>query len=102
MKYVIEVAPYTRTGLEWEWDSDWYALILVREGDDGVHIRGDRVGLTGLAKILLTLAQENVPDGVHVHLDPGDHLAAGSVPIVLERWSKDRAARLSDTSPPDS
>ncbi|HEX2058446.1 MAG TPA: hypothetical protein VHI71_08760 [Actinomycetota bacterium] len=86
MRYVIEVPPYSRQdGLEWEWDSEAY--LLVRASGSEIHVRGDSVGLRNLAEVLLTLAQEGVPDGVHVHLDTYTSLTEGSSELLLERSS---------------
>jgi hypothetical protein len=43
--------------------------VVVRHGGSGVEILADRAGLRDLARWCLALADEQVPDGAHVHLD---------------------------------
>jgi hypothetical protein len=45
--------------------------VLVRHGESGVEILADPAGMRDLARWRLALADEEAPDGTHVHLDPG-------------------------------
>ena len=58
-------------------DSSWKLVPIV--------VRGNVAGLRSLARHLLTLAQEDVPSGSHVHLDDIGGLEPGSIELVLER-----------------
>ncbi|WP_432856745.1 Imm32 family immunity protein [Amycolatopsis sp. CA-161197] len=49
-----------------------------------VLVRGNPAGLRSLARHLLTLAQESVPAGSHLHLTGGSELD-GDADLVVER-----------------
>jgi hypothetical protein len=66
-----------------EWEPDYRLSVTVDDGE--VRIRANRDGLVSLAKHLLTLAQDGVPSGSHVHYDPGGSLEDDSTPLVVER-----------------
>jgi hypothetical protein len=53
--------------------------------DGDVLLRANPAGLVSLAKQLLTLAQQGVPAGSHIHYDAGEELEDDSVPLILER-----------------
>jgi hypothetical protein len=60
--------------------------VLVRHCESGIEILGDPAGLRDLARWCLVLADEQAPDGTHVHLDPGtEPLATASMPVVISR-----------------
>jgi len=60
--------------------------VLVRHGQAGVEILADPAGLRDLARWCLVLADEQAPDGSHVHLDPGtEPLATTSIPLLISR-----------------
>ena len=63
--------------------------IAVKVGDDGrVAVVANRAGLWGLARDLLTLAQEDVPDGRDIYLmskGQGPALVEGSHSLQLVR-----------------
>lgn len=65
------------------WDED--ARIEVRNLGGEVVIEANAAGLRTLASHLLTLAQDGVPDGSHLHLEDSNGLEDGSVGLVLER-----------------
>ncbi len=50
-----------------------------------VVIKANRAGLISLANHLLTLAQENVPAGNHLHFDDSNALEQGSCSLIVER-----------------
>ena len=83
MKYIIEVNNYENCiELSYEHDS----IIRCQHTEYGeTVIRANRNGLITLAKILLTLAQENVPAGSHVHLDEDNFLEDDSSELVCVR-----------------
>jgi hypothetical protein len=65
--------------------------VLVRYGESGVEILADPAGLRDLARWCLALAGEQVPDGAHVHLDPGTSpLTMSAAPLLISR--EDRIA----------
>ncbi|MFE7245673.1 hypothetical protein [Streptomyces sp. NPDC057580] len=65
------------------WDEN--ARIEVRDLGGEVVIEANAAGLRTLAGHLLTLAQDGVPDGSHLHLEDNNGLEDGSVGLVLER-----------------
>ena len=70
-------------GLVFTWDAD--ARIEVRDLGGEVVIEANAAGLKTLARHLLVLAGDGVPDGAHLHLKDGNGLEEGSVGLVLER-----------------
>ena len=84
MKYTIEVNDYDHC-IEIDYEPD--AIIQSRHSEYGeTVIHANRNGLIALAKTLLTLAQENVPSGAHVHMDAFNFLEEGSQELILVRW----------------
>ncbi|MFC7668620.1 hypothetical protein ACFQT0_15530 [Hymenobacter humi] len=69
------------TGIRYLW-SDGFE-IKVEVVDNEVVITGNQAGLKSLATHLLTLAQDNVPSGCHVHYDEHNSLEAGSKDLIL-------------------
>ncbi|MFI6941942.1 hypothetical protein ACIBI4_21945 [Streptomyces sp. NPDC050418] len=65
------------------WDED--ARIEVRNLGSTVVVEANAAGLRTLAGHLLTLANDGVPDGSHLHLEDGNGLVEGSAELVLER-----------------
>ncbi|MFF0426860.1 hypothetical protein ACFYUJ_20910 [Streptomyces sp. NPDC004520] len=70
-------------GLVFTWDAD--ARIEVRDLGGEVVIEANAAGLRTLARHLLVLAGDGVPDGAHLHLEDSNGLEDGSVSLVLER-----------------
>ena len=84
MKYTIEVCDYDHC-IELDYEPD--AIIESKHSEYGeTVIRANRNGLITLAKALLTLAQENVPSGAHIHLDEFNFLEEDSSELILVRW----------------
>ena len=84
MKYILEVFDYDHR-IQLDFDPD--AVIESSHSEYGeTVIKANREGLISLAKILLTLAQENVPSGAHVHMDAFNFLEEGSQELILVRW----------------
>ena len=84
MKYTIEVCDYDHC-IELAYEAD--AIIESGQSEYGeTLLRDNKAGLITLAKTLLTLAQENVPSGTHVHMDEYNFLEDGSQELILVRW----------------
>ncbi len=84
MEMKISVPQYSKdTGVSFEWESNFE--IHTEAKDSCINIRANKEGLISLAKILLTLAGDEVPVGEHVHLDGYNSLEEGSVELILER-----------------
>lgn len=84
MKTEINVPLYTRsTGIRLEWD-DGFEISVRTSGHETV-IAGNPAGLRSLARLLLTLAQDDVPAHHHIHLDENNALEDGSPTLIFER-----------------
>lgn len=60
--------------------------IQVSLSSDGVEIHADAKGLRDLARWCLALADDEAPDGSHIHMDPGMYLLTpDSEALVLAR-----------------
>jgi hypothetical protein len=70
------------TGLSYSWEDGFE--IAVGSTPTEVIISANPAGLISLARHLLTLAQEPVPDGSHLHLTAGQELTS-TVDLILER-----------------
>jgi hypothetical protein len=70
-------------GLLLSWQSGAQVRINIVDGE--VILRANRSGFFSMAAHMLTLAQEGVPQGEHLHLDDSNGLEEGSCPVVIER-----------------
>jgi len=85
MDRTISVGTYSReNGLTLAWTSGF--VLKVTAGADGeVLIQANREGLISLAQHALTLAEDGVPPGAHLHLSGYDALEPESSDLILER-----------------
>jgi hypothetical protein len=68
MKIIITVPDYSpEEGVGYTWDENSRVECLIE--DKYVLINANKQGLESLANCLLSLAQETVPTGNHIHLD---------------------------------
>ncbi len=75
MRVEIDVPDYyPERGLHMAWEDGF--VISVEVANDTVLLSANQPGLVSLARLLLTLADEQVPVGSHWHLDApaNDHL----------------------------
>ena len=79
----IDVPAYDEHGLRFEWEPAYFIKCTVDNGS--VYLEANRDGLVSLARHLLMLAQENVPDREHFHLDQFNSLEDGSAELVVIR-----------------
>ena len=82
MNWDLDTEPYDSRGIRLRWDPD--AEIEFKGGPVG-NLRCNRAGLVTFARHLLTLAQDGVPPGSHLHLDSSNGLVDGSSEIIVER-----------------
>lgn len=80
----INVPSYSPAGVPLEWDKDFEIAVAVLE-DGVIRIVANRAGLRSLARMLLTLSEDVVPSGTHVHLDEYNSLEQGSAELIVER-----------------
>jgi hypothetical protein len=87
MDRVIDV-PECRDGeaLRFVWDDDFEIELTVSLTE--VVIKANRAGLTSLARHLLTLAQQGVRSGSHIHLTADQEIESQN-DLILERVEKD-------------
>lgn len=83
MKTEIDIPKYVpEKGLILNWENDFSIKVF---GGNEIIIKANRAGLTSLTRHLLTLAQEGVPNGCHIHLDEYNSLEEKSVGLIVER-----------------
>jgi hypothetical protein len=68
--------------MSWEHDFTIQARL---EGTQTIVIQANTAGLISLARQLLTLAQDGVPPGYHIHYDQSNALEDGSCEVILEK-----------------
>lgn len=84
MEMRIDIPTYKpENGLSITWQ-DGFEIIVSYEAGTTV-IRANKAGLISLATQFLTLAQDNVPAGTHIHYDDTNSLEAGSIELIVER-----------------
>lgn len=84
MKVEIELEDYKKeNGLQLKWENGF--CIEVKADGGEVLVSANRAGLISLANHLLTLAQEGVPEGSHIHLDEYNSLEENSAELVIEK-----------------
>jgi hypothetical protein len=84
MKITIEVPDYNPSqGIKSTWEPGFE--IEVKHENGQTILLANKNGLTSLAIQLLTLAQDEVPAGVHLHLDEHNSLEEGSVELVIAK-----------------
>ena len=89
MKKEIEIIPYdANTGIQLSWEKNF--TIEVKNTSNEVIISANNEGLLSLARHLLTLAQNEVPVGTHIHLDEYNSLEEGSIDLIIEKQGENK------------
>lgn len=84
MKQEVEIIQYdANKGIQFNWEENF--VIEVKKEDSEIIISANNEGLISLARYLLTLAQNEVPVGAHIHLDEYNSLEEGSVDLIFEK-----------------
>jgi hypothetical protein len=84
MQISVEVAEYSpEVGIRTEWEYGF--TIAVRIDEEGVVIQANKSGLISLARHLLTLSQDTIPSGRHIHYDEFNSLEEGSNELIIEK-----------------
>lgn len=82
----MEIIDYNNNdGLQLIWDKNFEISVTVNGKE--VEIKANNSGLLSLARHLITLAQNNVPDGSHFHLDEYNSLETGSSDLIISKIS---------------
>lgn len=83
LKTEIEIIPYnSEKGIEFNWE---YGFEINTSFDKEILISANKAGLISLARHLLTLAQDSVPSGTHIHFDDLNSLEDGSIGLIIEK-----------------
>ena len=95
MKVEISLPEYNaESGLRIDWDKGFY--LEVRPKGAAVRITGNAAGLRSLARLMLSIARDEVPSPYDVHLDDSNSLEPQSLELVI---AKDADARQKPSSP---
>ncbi|WP_322778619.1 hypothetical protein [Frankia sp. Cas4] len=82
MDRVIEVPGYhPDDGLRFVWDEGFEIAVTASSTD--VAIKANRAGFVSLARHLLTLAQDGVHEGAHIHLTANQEIDS-DLDLILE------------------
>lgn len=77
----INVPIYTKDGFKFVWEDGFSIRCTVN--DSGVCIEANKEGLISLARHMLELAQEDVPEYQHIHLDEYNSLEDNSAELTI-------------------
>ena len=83
MKEIKINIPEYDDAIELVWDDNY--KIKTSTLYDTITIEANRDGLLSLARHLLLLAQEEVPNGSHFHLDEFNSLEDSSVELIISK-----------------
>ena len=84
MKVILDIPSYSATeGFKSEWEHGFKILTELQKNE--IRIIANKPGLLSLAKQLVALAQEDIPDGYHIHLDEYNSLEDGSLELIIQR-----------------
>lgn len=86
MKEIKINIPEYNDAIELDWEENF--KIKTSIPFDAITIEANREGLLSLARHLLLLAQEEVPDGSHFHLDEFNSLEDNSVELIISKNEK--------------
>lgn len=79
----IDVPAYDEKGFLFVWDEGFSIKCSIN--DTSVCIEANREGLISLARHILELAQDNVPEFEHIHLDEYNSLDDNSAELIIVR-----------------
>ena len=84
MEIKIVIPEYSiDTGLKIDWDYGFEIETNIQ--NNSINIIANKQGLISLAKILLSLSQESIPSGYHLHLDEYNSLEEGSYELIIQK-----------------
>lgn len=87
MEIVLDTEAYsTQKGLTITWEKSFEIKTEIK--DNVMIISANQAGLISLAKLLLTLAQDETPIGSHFHLDEHNSLNEKSLELIIEKNNK--------------
>ncbi|MBB6502633.1 hypothetical protein [Pedobacter cryoconitis] len=83
MEIKLTIPEYSDKGLQYEWENGFEIKTRINNGE--IIISANKAGLISLAKQMLTLAQDSVPIGYHMHFDEYNSLEEESVELIIEK-----------------
>lgn len=84
MKVEMELEDYrAEKGIKLKWENGY--CIRVEREDNEVRLLANKAGLISLANHLLTLSQDEITEGAHIHLDEYNSLEVNSTDIIFEK-----------------
>jgi hypothetical protein len=84
MKVEIEVEEYNDSnGLMLKWEKGFF--VEVKNECDEIIISANKEGLYSFARHFLTLAQDTVKEGTHIHLDEYNSLEEESIDLIIQK-----------------
>lgn len=84
MEIKLNIPDYSNDkGFKFEWEYGFEIDARMEFGS--VVITANKAGLLSLAKQLLTLAQDEVPAGYHLHFDENNSLEEGSLELIIQK-----------------
>lgn len=84
MKKEVKIIKYDASkGIQLSWENNF--AIEVKLNNNEILISANNEGLISLANHLLSLAQNEVPVGTHIHFDENNSLEEGSMDLVIEK-----------------
>ena len=86
MKEIKISIPEYDDAIELVWDDNYKIKTSIPY--DTITIEANRDGLLSLARHLLLLAQEEVPNGSHFHLDEFNSLEDDSIELIISKNEK--------------
>lgn len=82
--FIYEYEEYEKhKGISYETEKNMVVKLSISDGE--CTLSANREGLIALAKSLIKLADENVPVGVHFHLDPVVFLEEDSTELIIDK-----------------
>ena len=78
---IIDVPKYDGNSFKLMWENGFFINCSIE--DNEVHIEANKEGLISLARHLLELAQDSVPEFTHFHLDEFNSLEDNSSDLVF-------------------
>lgn len=80
----LEIPKYNdEVGLQSSWVDGFILKTDIIENQ--IQIHANKSGLISLAKLLLSLAQDETPIGCHYHLDDNNSLETGSNELIISK-----------------
>ena len=83
MKITLEIPDYDGNALDVIWEDNANYTAEVSEQD--VIIKGNRQALTSIAKQMIYMAYNDLPEGSHIHYDEFFTQTKGSYEIIIEK-----------------